>query len=81
MLMVCAADRWGLAAALREQGAEMVYGDVMFALGMPLPIRSWNTLRSLHRALVPIAARWVPFEWLYPTGESKTTPKYRRWYD
>jgi hypothetical protein len=23
----------------------------------------------------------VPFEWLYPTGESRHTPRYRRWYD
>jgi hypothetical protein len=81
VLMVCAADRWGMAAALHEQGAQVVYGDVMFGLGLPLPIRSWSALRSVARAVVPIAARWVPFEWLYPTGESKTTPKYRRWYD
>jgi hypothetical protein len=81
VLMVCAVDRWGLANALREQGAQMLYGDLMFGLGAPIPIRSWAVVRALARALVPIIARWVPFEWLYPTGESKAQPRYRRWYD
>lgn len=81
VVMVCAVDRWGLANALREQGAEMLYGDLMFALGLPVPIRSWGTVRALARALVPIICRWLPFEWLYPTGETKSTPRYRRWYD
>lgn len=81
VLMVCAVDRWGMAAALREQGAEVVYGDIMFALGLPIPLRSLRLVRALAKALVPIVARWVPFEWLYPTGEAKARPRYRRWYD
>jgi hypothetical protein len=27
-----------------------------------------------------VVASYVPFEWLYPTGESKDTPKYGKWY-
>jgi hypothetical protein len=81
VLMVCIVDRWGMAAALREQGAEMVCGDVMFALGLPVPLRSWQAAQSIARALLPVLTRHVPFEWLYPTGESKPRPKYRRWYE
>jgi hypothetical protein len=80
-LMVCIVDRWGMAAALREQGAEMVCGDVMFALGLPVPLRSWQAAQSIARSLLPVLTRHVPFEWLYPTGESKPHPKYRRWYE
>jgi hypothetical protein len=80
-LMVCAVDRWGLAEALREGGAEVACGDLMFALGIPVPLRSWNAIEGLSRALLPVLTRHVPFEWLYPTGESRDVPNYRRWYD
>jgi hypothetical protein len=80
-LMVCAVDRWALAEALREQGAEVLCGDLMFALGVPVPVRSWSAITGLGRALLPMLTRRVPFEWLYPTGESRDVPKYRRWYD
>lgn len=80
VLMVCAVDRWGMAEALRREGAEVVVGDLMFGLGLPLPIRSWSLLRKLTRGLLPFLTQQVPFEWLYPTGESKDTPKFGRWY-
>jgi hypothetical protein len=79
-LMVCAVDRWGMAAALEAGGARLVLGDVMFALGLPVPFRSLASLQSLGRALLPVITRRVPFEWLYPTGESTDTPRYGRWY-
>lgn len=80
VLMVCAVDRWGMAEALRDAGARVVLGDLMFALGVPLPVRSWSVLRGLTRALLPTLTQKVPFEWLYPTGESKDVPRYGRWY-
>lgn len=80
-LMVCAVDRWPLGQALREGGAEVVIGDLMFALGLPVPLRSWPAFLRLTRGLLPFITRRVPFEWLYPTGESRDVPKYRRWYD
>jgi len=80
VLMVCAVDRWGMARACRDAGAEVVVGDLMFALGLPLPLRSWRLLSLLTRALLPVLTRRVPFEWLYPTGEARVTPKYGRWY-
>ncbi|MFN3653148.1 MAG: quinate 5-dehydrogenase [Armatimonadota bacterium] len=80
-LMVCVVDRWGMAEALRDVGADLVMGDMMFALGLPIPLRGWATVRSLTRGLLPILTQRVPFEWLYPTGESRDVPKYRRWYD
>jgi hypothetical protein len=81
VMMVCVVDRWGMAEALRDQGAEMLCGDVMYGLGLPVPIRSWRAMEGAAAALVPILSQWVPFEWLYPTGESKPRPKYRKWYD
>ncbi|MBM3457348.1 MAG: quinate 5-dehydrogenase [Armatimonadetes bacterium] len=79
-LMVCAVDRWGMAEALAAGGAEVVLGDLMFALGVPLPIRGLPQLRRIGKALLPVVTRHVPFEWLYPTGESKEAPRYGSWY-
>ena len=81
VLMVCAVDRWGMAEALRAEGADLVVGDLMFALGVPVPLRSWAAVGQLTRALLPVVTQHVPFEWLYPTGESRDRPAYRRWYD
>lgn len=79
-LMVCGVDRWGMAAALAEHGADLVLGDLMFALGVPLPVRGLEHLERIGRSLLPFVTRCVPFEWLYPTGESRDVPKYGRWY-
>ncbi len=80
VLMVCAADRWGMAAELAAQGAKVVVGDLMFALGIPVPLHSLATTQKLTRVLLPTICKRVPFEWLYPTGESRDVPKYLKWY-
>jgi len=79
-LMVCATDRWGMADALDRGGAELVVGDLMFALGVGVPLQGLKAAEGLSRALLPFITRHVPFEWLYPTGESRDVPKYARWY-
>ncbi len=68
---VCAIDRIGMGEAFEELGCDVVYGDLMFALGIPIPIRSIHTLRALAGLLMPIATQ-LPFSWLYPTGKSQT---------
>ena len=40
VLLVAAVDRFGMAEALAETGCEMVIGDLMFGLGVPIPLRS-----------------------------------------
>lgn len=74
-------DRWGLSKSFVEAGYEVVFGDFMFALGLPIPLRSLNTLRILAGIMVPIMTR-LPFEWLYPTGEKQDEriPKWEQWY-
>lgn len=74
-------DRWGLSKAFVEAGYEVVFGDFMFALGLPIPLRSLNTLRMLAGIMVPIMTRF-PFEWLYPTGakQEERIPKWEQYY-
>lgn len=74
-------DRWGLSKSFVEAGYEVVFGDLMFALGVPIAIRSLDGLRTLAKLLIPVLTRF-PFEWLYPTGEKQDvrTPKYEKYY-
>ena len=74
-------DRWGLSKSFVEAGYEVIFGDLMFALGVPLAIKSLNGLRLLAKLMIPIVTRF-PFEWLYPTGEKQDerVPKYEKYY-
>jgi hypothetical protein len=82
VLMTAAVDRFGLAEALHEAGCQMTFGDLVFGLGIPIPIRSWRTFSIVARLLLPIIAQ-LPFKWIYPTGEQQLDdpdPKYTRYY-
>jgi len=79
--VVCAVDRFGLVEALEEAGCELVIGDLMFTLHVPIPIRTLGGLDLLARFVAPVACR-LPFKMLYPTGKSQeeSVPKYTRYY-
>jgi len=81
VLLVSATDRWGMAQALSEAGAQLVIGDLIFALGLPFPLtRLWQVV-VLAAVLLPILRR-LPIEWLYPTGKQQTeiVPKHQKYY-
>lgn len=81
VLLVCAADRYEMARAFLEGGAELICGDLMFGLGLPLPLRSLTTLDRLGRIIGPVVCR-LPFRFLYPTGKKQEVikPKYEKYY-
>jgi hypothetical protein len=81
VLMVCAVDRFGMAEALSTRAKSIVFGDLMFNLGIPIAINSWSTLQSLARILLPVVVK-LPFKWLYPTGDKQNvnTPKYGKYF-
>lgn len=70
VLLVCGVDRFGMAESLEEAGATVTYGDLIFGLGISLPIGSLKTLEMAARVLAPIASQ-LPFEMLYPIGENQ----------
>jgi len=88
VLVVCGVDRFGMAERLWhlvKPGGRVIYGDLMFNVGIPIPINSWGFLKFLGRTFLPIICR-LPFKWLYPIGskQEEITPrheKYFRWAD
>ena len=81
VLMVCAVDRFGMAEALAQRAKSVVYGDLIFGLGVPIAIHSWNTLKTIARLVLPVIVR-VPQKYIYPTGEKQehNTPKYGKYF-
>jgi hypothetical protein len=79
--MVSGAERWGMSKSFWENGFEVVFGDLMFGLGLPLPVRSEQGLRILAALVMPIVGR-LPFDWIYPTGEKQElrVPRYEKYY-
>ncbi|WP_243094873.1 quinate 5-dehydrogenase [Thermus thalpophilus] len=70
VLLPSAVDRFGLAEALWEAGAKVLYGDFIFALGLPIPLYSLSFLQKLAYLLLPLLTQ-LPFHLLYPTGEKQ----------
>jgi len=82
VLMVSAIDRFGMAEALAETGCKLVIGDIIFGLGLPIPLYSLKSLDMIARVVAPMICR-LPFKMLYPTGDKQehVNTKYGRFYD
>lgn len=74
VLMVAGVDRFGMAEALDAHGADVVYGDLIFALGLPIPLRTFRALQRVGAVGLPVIAR-LPTKWIYPTGSNQTATK------
>jgi hypothetical protein len=81
VLLTAGVDRYGMTLAFVEQNYELMFGDLMFALGLPIPIRSFRTFQ-LVVGMVAAPATKLPISMLYPTGEKQDTivPKFEKHY-
>lgn len=77
VLMVCAMDRFGMAETFESLGCNMIYGDLIFSIGIPIKLYTLSSLHKLAKFLMPMV-RYLPFKFLYPTGskQNKTKSKY-----
>ena len=82
VLLVSAVDRYGMAQALDERCRHIVYGDLLFGIGLPIPLRSYASVKRVANLLLPIITK-LPFKWFYPTGkkQEERTPKHKKWFD
>jgi hypothetical protein len=83
VLMVSALDRFGMAQALVDAGADVLFGDFIFALDLDKPVRSLREFEELAEKYLPDACK-LPFQFFYPTGkkqEEPPQPKYPHYYD
>jgi hypothetical protein len=81
VLLVSSVDRYGQAEAFTAAGADVVFGDFIFALGLPIPLRTLASVKILAALLLPVLTQ-IPIRFLYPTGEKQDqiTPKHGSYY-
>ena len=83
VLMVSALDRFGMAQALVQAGADVIFGDFIFALDLDRPVRGLDEFESMARKYLPDACK-LPFQFFYPTGKKQDRApqaKYPEYYD
>lgn len=70
VLMVLAVDRFGMAETLVHYQADVLFGDLMFGLGVPIPLKSLKSLTRVAMVTSPIVTR-LPLSWVYPIGKKQ----------
>lgn len=70
VLITSAIDRYKMAETFVKYGANLVIGDLIFALGIPVTLQNLKSLKIIASILMPVISR-LPFEMLYPTGEKQ----------
>ncbi len=83
VLMVSALDRFGMAQALVDAGADVLFGDFIFALDLDKPVRGLAEFEALAERYLPDACK-LPFQFFYPTGKKQDKPpesKYPQYYE
>ena len=83
VLMVSALDRFGMAQAFVDAGADVLFGDFIFALDKDIPVRDLHEFEAMAEKYLPDACK-LPFQFFYPTGkkqEKPPEPKYPQYYE
>ncbi len=71
-------ERYGMGKAMVEAGLNVTFGDFMFALGLPFPMKTLGQARLLAAVFLPIISL-MPFAWLYPLGSEQDKPPQPKW--
>lgn len=76
-----AADRLGLAEAVSEVSERSVFGDLMIALGVPLPIHGIRNFKRVARVMLPIVSHFPMSMIFYGSDGAEHDPKYVKYFD
>jgi len=78
--MPLAVDRLGLAQAVSEVSDEVVIGDLMVALGIPIPVVGLERFRVVARILLPFVSHFPMSLIYYGSSGEAPHPKYERFW-
>jgi hypothetical protein len=77
-LLTTAVDRYGMGEAMVDAGLDLTIGDLMFALGIPVPVRKLSTVRLIAATLLPVITQ-MPFSWFYALGSEQDKQPEQKW--
>src|SRR5512136_801907 len=75
-----AADRQGLAEAVQEVTDRMVIGDLMVALGIPIPLNGVRAYKRVARLMLPFVSYFPMSMLFYGSGGAEQKPKYTKYF-
>ena len=76
-----AVDRLGLAEAASEVSERIVFGDLMVALGVPIPVYGIPAFKRVARVMLPFVS-WFPMSMLfYGSDGAEKEPKYVKYFE
>lgn len=80
-LVMTAVDRWGMALGALDAGYRVIFGDLPYSFGIPLPIYREKTVRRLAGLIAPLGTR-LPFSWVYPIGKAQEhrKPRFEKYF-
>ncbi|HBX68136.1 MAG TPA: quinate 5-dehydrogenase [Chloroflexi bacterium] len=75
-----AIDRLGLAQAAAEASDQIILGDLMVALGIPISIRGIKSFKRIARLLLPIVSYFPMSMIFYGSSGAEREPKYLKYW-
>lgn len=76
-----AVDRLGLAQAVAEVADKTVFGDLMVALGVPLPIYGIPAFKRVARIMLPFVSHFPLSMIFYGSDGAEHEPKYVKYFE
>jgi len=76
-----AVDRPGLAEAAVDVADDVVFGDLMFGLDIPIAIRGLRRYRQVARLMLPFVSHFPISMLFYGSSGKEPAPKYERYWN
>jgi hypothetical protein len=76
-----AVDRLGLAQAVADVAERTVFGDLMVALGVPIPIYGIPAFKRVARVMLPIVSYFPMSMIFYGSDGAEHEPKYVKYFE
>lgn len=76
-----AVDRLGLAQAVAEVSDRIVSGDLMVALGVPIPLYGISAFKRVARVMLPIVSHFPMSMIFYGSDGAEQEPRYVKYFE
>ena len=76
-----AVDRLGLAEAVAEVAERTVFGDLMVALGVPIPVYGIPAFKRVARVMLPMVSHFPMSMIFYGSDGAEHEPKYVKYFE
>ncbi|MBC8336508.1 MAG: quinate 5-dehydrogenase [Anaerolineales bacterium] len=76
-----AIDRIGLATAISEITEQVIFGDLMVALGLPLPVYGLKNFKRVAKIMLPFVSYFPMSLLFYGSDGAEQEPKYEKYWE